>query len=302
MADFIAPQLLVATESAPEGNDWCYELKYDGYRAQVHVTARGIKIFTRNGLDWTDRFPHLARELAAVIHVPCVLDGEVYAPDASGRPSFTTLCNHLNGAGRVHFVAFDILEINGTSTLSLPLGLRRQRLTAAVPVSSSIVHLVPQSAESVELCAFARRHGWEGIVAKAVSGVYRPGFRSKDWLKLKLKQRQEFVIAGWRPDPKTGAIKSLVLATVDGGKLTLRGSVGTGFTLDQRRKLPSRFTPVRSRSNVPGRPGFIPLEPELIAEIEYLELSGHGIVRQPTFLGLRADKAAADVGLELPAP
>ena len=149
------------------------------------------------------------------------------------------------------------------------------------------------------VCLGAR---WEGIVAKAVSSLYRPGLRSKDWLKLKLKQRQEFVIAGWRPDPKTCAIKSLVLATVDEGKLTLRGSVGTGFTLDQRHNLPSRFSPVRSRSNLSGRPGFIPLEPELVAEIEYLELSGDGIVRQPTFLGLRADKVAAEVGLDLTTP
>lgn len=300
MADFIAPQLLVATKSLPEGTDWRYELKYDGYRAQVHVTARGVRILTRTGLDWTQRFPELARELAAVLHVPCVLDGELYAPDADGRPNFTALCNQLNGSGSVHFVAFDILETDGTSTLGLPLGLRRQHLTAAVCVSSSIVHVISQSTEPAELYAFARRHGWEGIVAKAVSGLYRPGLRSKDWLKLKLKQRQEFVIAGWRPDPHTGAIKSLVLATVENGELTLRGSVGTGFSLDQRRELPSHFIPAPSRSNLMGRSGFVPIEPELVAEIEYLELSGHGIVRQPTFLGLRTDKVAADVGLDKP--
>lgn len=299
MSSFIPPQLLTAASQPLAGPNWRYELKYDGYRAQVHMTAHGIRILTRNGLDWTQRFPKLAAELAAAVRTPCVLDGEVYAPDIDGRPDFTLLCNQLNGLGNVRFGAFDILEIDGTRVLNLPLYLRRQRLAAAVPNSSSTIHLVGQSNEPDAVLAFAKQHSWEGIVAKAADSVYRPGHRATDWRKLKLKQRQEFVIAGWRPDPQTGAIKSLVLATVDNGALTLRGSVGTGFTREQRHDMPAHFTAARSGYALSARPQFIPIEPELVAEIEYLELSAHGIVRQPTFLGLRSDKLASNVTLEV---
>lgn len=299
MTRFISPQLLTPGQQLPIGDDWRYELKYDGYRGQIHVDAGGARILTRTGLDWSHRFPDLTRELAAVVRLPCILDGEIYARDARGRPDFTLLCGRLHGTGRVQFAAFDALEIDGRSTVHLPLSVRRKGLTAILS-SSPVVHLVNQATDPAALSAFVRQHGWEGIVAKASNSLYQPGLRSSEWRKLKLKQRQEFVIAGWRPDPLTGAIKSLVLATVENGELIHRGSVGTGFSLDQRRELPSRFTPTHSRSTLMGRSGFIPLEPELVAEIEYLELSGHGIVRQPTFLGLRTDKAAADVGLDMP--
>lgn len=299
MIGFIPPQLLTPVRELPIGDQWRYELKYDGYRAQVDVTALGVRILTRNGLDWTHRFPQLVQELMAAVRTPCVLDGEIYAPDASGRPDFTLLCSQLNGSGRVHFVAFDILEIDGAGVLNLPLDTRRQRLAAAVPASSLLVHLIEQSVDPAAILAFARQHSWEGIVAKAADSTYQPGLRATDWRKLKLKQRQEFVIAGWRPDPKTGAIKSLVLATVDNGALRLRGSVGTGFTREQRHDMPAHFTAACCGYARSARPQFIPIEPELVAEIEYLELSAHGIVRQPTFLGLRYDKLASNVTLEV---
>lgn len=300
MTGFIQPQLLTPARQLPTGPNWRYELKYDGYRAQIHVTADEVQIFTRSGLDWTRRFAQLARELAAAIRVPCILDGEIYATDGAGRPDFTLLCSKLNGTGSVRFAAFDLLEFDGGSTMNLPLSVRRNRL-APILSSSQAVHLVKQTTDPDLLLAFARQHSWEGVVAKTDDSRYHPGLRSPTWRKLKLKQRQEFIIAGWRPDPLTGTIKSLVLATVEKGHLTLRGSVGTGFTLDQRRELPTLFVPARTRSNRSACLGVIALEPELVAEIEYLELSGHGIVRQPTFVGLRTDKSAAEVTLEMPA-
>ncbi len=300
MSGFIAPQLLLATTSAPHGDDWCYELKYDGWRAQIHVTADGVRIFTRSGIDWTDRFPRLASQIAASIDQPCILDGEVCALDASGRPDFTRLCGQVPAKGTLDFFAFDLIGTGSDLLTDLPFRERRARLKAMVTRGPDALHLVDQFDQPDDVLRFARSNGWEGIVAKRLSSPYRSAQRTSDWLKLKCKQRQEFLIAGWRPDPQTGAIKSLVLATIDDGELTLRGSVGTGFTHAQRRELPSRFTPSHSRSSSSDWSGFIPLEPELIAEIEYLELSGHGIVRQPTFLGLRCDKAPGDVGLDQP--
>lgn len=298
MTGFIPPQLLASARQLPTGPKWRYELKYDGYRAQVHVTAHGVRILTRTGLDWTPRFPQLTRELAAAVHVPCILDGEVFAPDGNGRPDFTLLCNRLDGSGHLHFVGFDLLEIEGEGTLHLPLSSRRDRL-GSVLSSSPAVHAIEQTAEPEAMLTFAQDHGWEGLVAKADDDTYRPGVRSPKWRKFKLKQRQEFAIAGWRPDPSTGALKSIVLATMEHGQLTLRGSVGTGFTVNERQMLPSRFVPALLPFQRSAGPTFIPLEPNLVAEIEYLELSTHGIVRQPTFLGLRADKAASDVRLEI---
>lgn len=300
MTGFVQPQLLTPARQLPTGPSWRYELKYDGYRVQIHVTANEIQIFTRSGLDWTHRFPQLAREIAAAVRVPCILDGEIYATDCAGRPDFTLLCSRLGGAGSVRFAAFDLLEFGGGSSMNRPLSVRRDRL-ATILSSSQAVHLVEQMTDPDPLLAFARQHSWEGVVAKTDDSQYHPGLRSPTWRKLKLKQRQEFVVAGWRPCPATGSVKSLVLATIEGGRLILRGSVGTGFTLDQRRKLPTLFVPARTRSNRSACRGIIALEPELVAEIEYLELSGHGIVRQPTFVGLRTDKSAADVSLEMPA-
>jgi bifunctional non-homologous end joining protein LigD len=297
VTSFIPPQLLAPARQLPTGPIWRYELKYDGYRAQVHVTAHGVRILTRTGLDWTDRFPQLIKELAAAVHVPCILDGEVFAPDSNGRPDFTLLCNRLNGAGHVHFVAFDLLAIDGQGTAHLPLSARRDRLSSVLS-SSPAVHAIEQTTEPGGLLAFAREQRWEGLVAKTDDGPYQAGVRSPSWRKFKLRQRRDFVIAGWRPDPATGALKSLVLATFEYGQLTLRGSVGTGFTLDERRELPSRFVPGPTRSGRPSSPPFIPLEPTLVAEIEYLELSPHGILRQPTFLGLRADKQLHHLHLE----
>lgn len=298
MSDFIPPQLLSTGKLPSPDDDWRYELKYDGWRAQIHVTAEGVRIFTRSGIDWTDRFPHLAGEIAASIDQPCILDGEVCALDASGRPDFTRLCGQVPAKGTLDFFAFDLIGTGSDLLTDLPLNERRTQLKAIVPRGPSAFHLVEQFDQPDDLLRFVHSNGWEGIVAKRLSSPYHSAQRTSDWLKLKCKQRQEFVIAGWRPDPQTGAIKSLVLATVDNGKLTLRGSVGTGFTLAQRRELPSRFTPSHSRSSSSGRSGFIPLKPELVAEIEYLELSGHGIVRQPTFLGLRYDKSPDAVRLE----
>lgn len=298
MPDFVAPQLLNSAQTPPRGEDWRYELKYDGWRAQVHITANGVRIFTRAGLEWTDRFPQLAAEIARTVKVACILDGEICALDRSGRPNFTRLCRLIPAHGPLDFFAFDLLAGESGTTTHLPLFERRRRLTGFIPPTEGMLHLVDQSAEPAAALTFVEAHGWEGIVAKRASSIYRAGERTSDWLKLKLKRRQEFIIAGWRSDPRTGVLKSLVLATIDAGQLTLRGSVGTGFSQAQRRELPHQF---RSTSRPPSpslTPPFIPVEPELVAEIEYLELSDRGILRQPTFLGLRCDKSPEAVGMD----
>lgn len=295
---FISPQLLSASEVPQAKAGWLYELKYDGYRAQIHVGRDEVRIFTRSGLDWTHRFRTLAGKIRKTIAVPCILDGEVFAADRSGRPNFTRLCNNLDGNGELQFAAFDVLALAGVDTKTSPLRIRRQHLTSAVPTSSEAVHIVTQTTDPQPLLHFARTHSWEGIVAKAADSLYLPGTRSPQWRKYKCKRRQEFVIVGWRPDNISGALKSLVLATYEQGKLTLRGSVGTGFSHGQRRTMPKIFRPACDPHFDRIRSDFVQVEPGHVAEIEYLELSEYGIVRQPNFLGLRSDKTAMEVSLE----
>ena len=298
MSDFIPPQLLSTGTLPLLGDDWRYELKYDGWRAQVHVTESGVRIFTRSGLDWTDRFPQLASDIASRIDIACILDGEICALDAAGRPNFTRLCGLIPGHGELDFFAYDLLAMANRSTLNQPLSERRRDLHAILPDGAPRLHMVNQSTDPAALLGLVLSAGWEGIVAKRLTAPYRSGERTPEWIKLKCKRRQEFVVAGWRPDPLTGALKSLVLATFEAGQLTLRGAVGTGFTQLQRRELPRQFRPSRNPPSAVAGPPYIPLVPELVAEVEYHELSDHGILRQPTFLGLRNDKSPDAVYLE----
>lgn len=298
MSDFIPPQFLSAGKLPSSGDDWRYELKYDGWRAQVHVTANGVSIFTRSGLDWTDRFPQLASDIARTVNVPCILDGEICALDKAGRPNFTKLCGLIQGKGELDFFGFDLLALGSRSTIHEPLSRRRHLVGEILSTGSPRVHLVGQFADPDALLCIVQSTGWEGIVAKRLTSPYRPGERTPEWVKLKCKRRQEFVVIGWRSDPLKGTLKSLVLGTFDSGHLTVRGSVGTGFTELQRRDLPRQFKPTHDPPSAHFGPTYTRVIPELVAEVEYLELSDHGILRQPTFLGFRHDKSPLSVVLE----
>lgn len=304
MPAFTPCQLATPASILPTAPNWLFEPKYDGYRCQLVVRAGKIQLFTRNGLDWTKR---LGRSLPTEVPLQhdCVLDGEICVLDHSGRPDFGLLCKGLSDhSAQLCFFAFDLIASSGKCLTALPLLARKQRLRDVVSaLDIEHVNLVEHTSDGKALFESLRRGRWEGVMAKDSRAPYQPGVRSPAWRKFKFTRRQEFIVAGWRPDQATGDVKSIVLATMDNGALTLRGSVGSGFSKKQREQLAALFAqaalPVgAAASRTAKNDGICLLRPELVAEIEFLEFSSRGCVRGASFIGFREDKLATDVGLE----
>ncbi|MBZ9694887.1 non-homologous end-joining DNA ligase [Mesorhizobium sp. CO1-1-9] len=297
---FIPCQLASPAGVLPVGDDWIFEPKFDGYRCQLVVWDGKLRLFTRNGLDWTER---LGRSLPESVceTLDCAVDGEICALDKDGRPDFGLLCKALSDKNMpLAYFAFDLLACSGERITSLPLHARKKQLAEVIPsLGIESVKLVAHTSDGNALAKILLSKRWEGVMAKERNSPYEPGARSPAWRKLKFTRRQEFIVAAWRADKKTGALKSIMVATMDNGALTLRGSVGTGFSVRQRRELADFFSehsPLGAPSTqlpVKGDIRFLP--PTLIAEVEFLEFSSSGRVRGASFIGLREDKAAEDV-------
>jgi bifunctional non-homologous end joining protein LigD len=305
-----APQLATLVSALPNGTDWYYEPKLDGYRLLCRVAAGRAALLTRRGNDWTDRFPHIA---AAALALPCesaLLDGEAVVFDEHGLTSFQRLQNAIADEDRaIVLVAFDLLYLDGWDLRAAPLRDRKELLRALLDGQPDPLrygeHVEQHGAEFFkEACKL----GLEGIVAKRAGDPYRET-RTKSWLKLKCLLRQEFVIAGFT-DPagsRTG-FGALLLATREraGGALRYAGKVGTGFDERALRALKKRLdalvtkTPPVERSSARGVPraGVHWVEPKLVAEISYGEWTSDRRLRHPVFLGLREDKSAGDVVAE----
>lgn len=299
---FVEPQLAKVVSSVPGGPEWVHEIKYDGYRLIAVRRGGGVRLFTRSGLDWTDRFGGLAGEIAALPGGDLVLDGEAVRFDAKGRSSFGMLQESLKeGGGDITYVAFDLLHQDGRNLRRLPLAERVERLAAVVSSEIGCVRRSKQWAadEGADLFRQACELGLEGIISKRADGRYLAG-RREAWVKSKCRPRQEFVICGYTdPQGTRTHFGALVLGTFENGRLVPRGKVGTGFGGKRRaaihRELRKRET---ERRHFPEMKDVHWVEPELIAEVEFAELTRAGSVRQAAFVALRSDKAAADVRLE----
>ncbi len=312
---FRPPQLATLVDAVPAGNSWMHEIKFDGYRAMIVAAGEAVQVFTRNGKDWTDKFAPLVAQLAALDLPPCLIDGEIVAPDAEGNPDFSTLQNVLKrghgaqgAADRLEFHAFDLVELDGEDLAPLPNIERKERLEAllgrAPPPIFVADHIIGAGEKLLgSMCAA----GQEGIISKRIDAKYSSS-RGKAWVKVKCTRRQEFVLIGWKKSTaKARPFSSLLLAQHEGGKLVYKGNVGTGFTQDGLAELATRFaklergTPPAEVDRVSSR-GVTWLEPKLVAEIAFAEFTGEGSVRHGSFLGLRGDKPAAEVTPETPAP
>lgn len=299
-------QLATLVDTVPAGDGWLFEMKYDGYRCLAAVAGDRVRLYTRNGLDWTDRFGALVEPLQKLKIGSALIDGEICAFDNGGRTDFTRLKNVLSNGGRLEYFAFDLLEANGEDLTKLPLLERKARLekllaksTKKDPVQYSS-HVKGHGQKALDaLC----RDGHEGVIAKRADAPYR-GERTKGWLKIKCLKRQEFVIGGWSPSAKRRGFASLLLGTWEGDKLLYRGRVGTGFSQDMLAELERKLQKL-SRKTSPF--DAVPKErarsakwvtPDLVAEIAYTELTGDDILRHPSFIGLRGDKPAREVRME----
>ncbi len=302
-AAFVSPQLARPVPTVPSEKGWIHEIKYDGYRL-IAVRRQGkVRLFTRKQLDWTERFAQVARRIEKLKGGDFVLDGEAVVFDDKGRSSFGALQAALKSGDGKHitFVAFDFLHDEGKNLRSLPLSERIERMAEIVPAGSGAIRRSEfwEAGKGPALFRQACELGLEGIISKQAHGRYQPESR-RDWVKSKCRPRQEFVICGYtQPRNSCPAFGALVLGSYENGKLVPRGKVGTGFSDIQRRSLLKQMTP-RSveRAPFPGEKGVTWIQPDLVAEVEFAELTTEGSIRQGSFVSLREDKPSAEVHLD----
>ncbi|WP_332715568.1 DNA ligase D [Pelagibacterium mangrovi] len=307
---FAEPQLATLVDTVPSGRDWLFEMKYDGYRCLAAVSRDTVRLYTRNGLDWTDKFAPLVAPFSGLTKSSALIDGEICAFDGDGKTSFSTLKKHLSEGGPLIYFAFDLFELDGKSLRSQPLSERKKELEGLLGgrTRHDPIQLSPDIAgKGEEVFNAICKAGHEGVIAKRADAAYRPG-RGKSWLKIKCTLRQEFIIVGWTPSEKRrGAFASLLLATQENGKLVYRGRVGTGFSDDLRAQLQKMLeADARKTAPLTGVPrpmsrGARWVSPRHLAEIAYTEITPDGALRHPSFLGLREDKPARNIALERPA-
>jgi bifunctional non-homologous end joining protein LigD len=307
---FVEPELATLTATPPEGADWLHEIKIDGYRVFCRRDGDKVNFLTRSGQDWTKRFGRLADEIRALPGKQFALDGEIAVLDAKGRSNFGDLQGELSEErdSKLTLIAFDLLYLDGKDLRGAPLTERKRVLRALLPLEAETAAL--RYSDHIEgsgdvIFKEAVRRGLEGIVSKRAGAPYRSG-RVGDWLKAKCVQRQEFVIGGFTEGEKArkGGIGSLLLGYYEGAALRYAGHVGTGFTARSAVELRDRLMRMKIAKpayvEVPaeGRVGAIWVKPELVGEVEFTNWTGDGVLRHPSFQGLREDKPAKSIGRE----
>jgi bifunctional non-homologous end joining protein LigD len=318
MPERLVPMLAKAGPLPPAREDqhWAYEIKWDGVRAVVFSEPGRMRFVTRNGNDVTARYPELARMNRALSMHRVILDGEVVAFEKGShppRPSFGALqgrmhltrdsaVRRLAKENPVTYMAFDLLWLDGASLMDRPYAERRATLRALLADGErwQVPDHVVGGGE--QLLAATREQGLEGIVAKKLDSIYEPGRRTGAWRKIKNTNRQEFVIGGWLPGEgrRRERIGALLVGVHEEGALRFAGRVGTGFTEAELDRLAGLLAPlVRDESpfDVVPRGVKIPreavwVEPELVAEVEFVEWTREGVLRAPSYKGLREDKPA----------
>ena len=297
---FQKPQLATLVDAVPTGNDWIHEYKYDGYRLLIATGGGAATAWTRNGNDWSDKFRSIVKA-AADLPAGCLIDGEAVALGEDGKPDFQLLQATLKGGeADLAFYAFDLLVDQGEDIRKLPNLERKERLAGLLKaVSAPILYGDHVVGKGEALFDAICKEGGEGIISKKAKAPYK-GERAKNWLKVKCIQRQEFVIVGWQASDKRRGFRSLHLAARDGRNLTYAGKVGTGFNTAMIQDLSDRMKPLTVADPPidvprPARRGSHWIEPKLVAEIAFTEFTSDGVLRHPSFIALREDKAANEV-------
>ena len=321
---FVPPMKALLVDKLPAGADWLYEIKFDGVRALAIKRGRELRLVSRAEKELNSRFRPIVEVFGELAAHDAVLDGEVVAVDANGRPNFQLLQSYHMVPGRkppLLYYVFDVLNLEGRNVRGLPLERRKQiveslirGLSDQVRISSSI------DASSREVMRQMQARGLEGLIAKRRNSTYEPDRRSGAWVKFKWSQQQEFVIGGYtQPQGARNFFGAILVGFYQDGKLLFAGKVGTGF---DEKLLKSLYALFRARvqpecpfanlpENIPGARGrgmtasemrkCIWLKPELVGEVRFAEWTRDNHLRQPAFLGLREDKGAAEVVREKPA-
>jgi bifunctional non-homologous end joining protein LigD len=301
---FIAPMLAKLVRTLPQGAEWEYELKLDGYRLQAIKDGDKVRLYSRRGNDFTRKFAKIASAVSKIKATSLILDGEAVAVDAQGKPSFQMLQNRasLPPSWSLAYYAFDLLHLNGLELKDLPLRERRAPLQkllgkSGVLLSQSLPGTLSQIMQAV------KAHGLEGVIAKRLDSKYQPDRRSDEWLKLPLKPSQHFVIGAYRLDGKR--LELLLVGQFEGPKLLFAGKVHQGLNPANRRAMLKLLQPLALKScpfaNLPtARSGhwgegvtademsdYIWLRPEIEAEIKFAEWTAGHLLRHAEFVTLR---------------
>jgi len=295
---------------------WAFEIKWDGVRVLSSIGPNGVRLRSSRGNDISARYPELRRLTDALDNHRVILDGEVVAFDENGRPSFGLLQTrmHLASAKEVAkraetvpitYVVFDLIELDGNELMPLPYTERRRLLTDLLPDDGCwTVPSAQEAGNGRALMNAVRERGLEGVMAKRIDSPYLAGKRSSSWVKAKARLRQEFVIGGWQAGEgnRTGQLGSLLVGVYDGDTFRYCGKVGTGFSMRELTRLGGFLAPLAIEESPFDPPPPRPIarlahyvRPELVAEVEFGEWTGEGILRHPSYLGLRDDKNPTDV-------
>lgn len=309
----VEPQLATLAAKVPAGAGWSHEVKLDGYRLLARVGRGEAVLRSRGGHDWTHRFPALERALKGLVAESAVLDGEAVVLDGDGRSRFQLLQNALSEkrTGPVVYYAFDLLELDGRDLRGEPLAERKAALKGLLTASADkefrrrVRYSDEFDGKGEELFRSACKLGLEGVVSKRADAPYRSG-RSTDWLKVKCLHGQEFAIAGYTdPAGSRAGLGALVLGVREGRKLRYAGRVGTGFTSASSKELRGRLgklsavrCPLATPPPDPEARGVHWVKPVLVAEVAFTGWTRDGVLRHPSFKGLREDKAAAEALVE----
>ena len=307
------PMLATSVDRAPDGDDWLHEIKFDGYRTLCRIDGGEVKLFTRNGHDWTYRYPFIAEAFDDLRCQSAIIDGEVCVLDREGRTSFSALQDALGDghSERLVFYAFDLIHLDGYDLKNVPLLKRKDTLDDLI---SPLIHDTSPIQYSDHLTgngpAFfdqASRMGLEGITSKKATAAYVPG-RSKTWLKTKRVLSGDFLVIGYGETTAAGGLRSLLLAEDGKNGLAYLGKVGTGFTARSAVQLRetlseiARDTPLFAFETKEKLGDVTWTEPRFLAEVQYRALTGEGRLRAAAFKGLREDQTIAAAATAPPVP
>ncbi|MEA9995112.1 DNA ligase D [Pseudomonas sp. 10B1] len=314
LPESIKPELATLVDTAPEG-DWRYEIKFDGYRIMARIDNGEVRLFTRNGHDWTAKMPRQAQALAKLGLESAWLDGEVVVANEEGMPDFQALQNAFESerSDVIVFYLFDLPYLNGMDLREVPVEQRRSALSTVLERSpDNVLRFSEDFTESADsMLESVCQMKMEGLIGKRVGSPY-VSRRSSDWIKLKCKHRQEFVVVGYsEPKGSRHSFGALLLGLhdADSGQLRYAGKVGTGFNEVTLRSIHKQLTPLEIKKPAVVNPptgfevkGVHWLRPELLAEVAYAQITQDGSVRHSVFHGLRNDKPALEITEEKPKP
>ncbi|CAM3272594.1 DNA ligase D [Aequorivita lipolytica] len=301
--ELIKPMLASPAKKIFSDPDWVFELKWDGYRVLANINDGEVAIYSRNGISYNSKFASIKNELQAIPY-DCILDGEVVIVDKSGTPDFQKLQKYdaEKTKGQLRYYVFDLLHLNGHDTISLPLLERKSLLPEILDGLENVLFCDHIEAMGPTLYKRAVEAGMEGVIAKKANSLYTPGYRSENWLKIKHSNTEETIICGYTDSQTGGSIfGSLILGMYKEEKLTYVGNCGTGFSASEQKELLQKLQTLETETNPFGKKislkGRTPhwVAPKLICEIKFSEWTKSGLMRHPSYKGLRNDKNLEEV-------